>query len=107
MDQKINAEDVKFVLKKVGLGPEESNYCMGWISPDLNEPLMGKDRILAELTPEEEGFLRCMGYVYAKKEVHPFRLMALHETFWKTIRNLHHLPSGDLAVKAGKYIVKT
>ena len=107
MDQKINAEDVKFVLKKVGLGPEESNYCMGWISPELNEPLTSKDSVLAELTPEEEGFLRCMGYVYAKNEVHPFRLKALHETFWKTIRNLHHLPPADLAVKAGKYIVKT
>jgi len=107
MDQKINAEDVKFVLKKVGLGPKESNYCMGWISPELNEPLTSKDKVLAELTPEEEGFLRCMGYVYAKNEVHPFRLMALHETFWKTIRSLHRLPPRDIVVKGGKYIVKT
>ena len=101
----INIDDVRSVLKKVGLEPEESDHCMTWTCPELNKPLTRQDRVLAELSPEEEGFLRCMGYVYQEKDVHPYRLMALHETFWKTIRNLHNLPQTDLTVKGGKYIV--
>ncbi len=102
----INIDDVKSVLEKVGLGPEESEHCMTWTCPELNNPLTDRDKVLVELSPEEEGFLRCMGYVYEEKDVHPFRLMALHETFWKTIRSLHNLPQTDLTVKGGKYIVK-
>ncbi len=102
----IHIDDIKSVLQKVGLGPEESEYCMNWTCPELNTPLTDQDKVLAELSPEEEGFLRCMGYVYQEREVHPFRLLALHETFWKTIRNLHNLPPTDLTVKEGKYIVK-
>ena len=103
--ESMNINDVKSVLAKVGLGPEECNRCMEWSSPELNKPLTGQDKVLAELSPEEEGFLRCMGYVYQEKEVHPFRLMALHETFWKTVRTLHNLPQTDLTVKEGRYIV--
>lgn len=106
MNQKlIDIDDMKSVLGKVGLDPEECDQCMGWTSPELNRPLTTADNVVAELSPEEEGFLRCMGYVYEEKEVHPFRLMALHETFWKTIRSLHNLPRTDLSVKGGKYIV--
>ncbi len=103
--QLVDIEDVKAVFKKVGFNPDESDHCMGWTSPELDEPINGGDQIVAELTPEEEGFLRCMGYAFNEKEVDSLRLRALHETFWKTVRDLHHLPLLDLTVKEGKYIV--
>jgi hypothetical protein len=71
----------------------------------LDEPLIREDAVLAELTPEEESFLRCMGYTSAEKVVDTVRLTALYETFWSTVRSLHDLPRIDLAVKEGKYIV--
>ncbi len=103
----IDIEDVRSVFKKVGIKSEECDQCMGWTSPELDAPLNPKERVLAELSPEEEGFLRCMGYAYEEKEVDSLRMRALYETFWKTVRDLHHLPFGDLTVREGKYIVGT
>ena len=108
MEQRlIDIEDMKSVLKRVGLESEECERCMDWNSPQLNEPLAGEDKIVAELTPEEQGFFRCMGYAYEEKVVDPLRLRALYETFWGTVRTLHdlNLPLTDLSVKEGKYIV--
>ena len=108
MDHRLlDVEDVKSVLKRVGIKTEECNQCMVWTSPQLDEPLTRKDTVLAELTPEEQGFLRCIGYTYEEKVVDSLRLLALHETFWKTIRSLHNLPSCKLAVREGKYVVAT
>ncbi len=101
----IDMEDVKAVLKKVGFDIEESDQCVQWNSAQLNEPLNGEDQVVAELTPEEQGFFRCMTYAYEEKEVDPLRLIALYETFWGTVRTLHNLPLSDLMVKEGKYIV--
>ncbi len=106
MDERlIDVEDVRSVFKRVGLESEECNRCMGWTSPALDEPLISEDRVLAKLTPEEEGFLRCMGYAHEEKMVDPLRMKALYETFWTTVRDLHHLPFGALAVREGKYLV--
>jgi len=106
MDGKlIDVEDVKSVFKEVGIKPEEFNQCMGWTSPKMVQPLTGGDTVLAELTREEEGYLRCMGYVHDEKVVDTLQLRALYETFWKTVRSLHDLPTVDLAVKGGKYVV--
>lgn len=106
MDEKlINVEDVKSVLKKVGIESKECDQCMGWIFPKLDAPLTNKDTVLGELSREEQGFLRCMGYVLEEKVIDPLKFMALHETFWTTVRSLHGLPLGDLTVKGGKYIV--
>jgi hypothetical protein len=108
MDEKsIDVEDLKSVLKKVGVRPEECNPCMEWTSPKFNEPLTSEDTILAELTPEERGFFRCMGYVLEEKVVDTVRLRALLETFWSAVRSQHDLPLIDLMVKGGKYIVAT
>ncbi len=101
----VNIEDVKNVFKKVGFEPEESDYCIGWTSPELEEPLTHEDHFVAELTPEEEGFLRCMGYAFNEKKVDPMHLRALHETFWITVRSLRNLPPIDLTIKEGKYVV--
>ena len=107
MDGKlIDVEEVKSVLKKVGFKQEECEQCMGWRSPKLDEPLASDDTVLAKLTPEEQGFLRCVGYAHEEKEVvDSLRLMALQETFWTAVRTLHDLPLCDLTVKEGKYIV--
>ena len=106
MDEKlITVEDIKSVLRKVGIESKECDQCMGWSSPKLDAPLTKKDTVLGELTREEQGFLRCMGYILEEKVMDPLKFMALHETFWTTARNLHNLPSGDLTVKEGKYIV--
>ena len=102
----IKVEDIKSVLKKVGIESKECDLCMRWSSAKLDTPLTGKDKVLGELTREEQGFLRCMGYVLEEKVVDPLKFMALHETFWTTIRSLRDLPSGDLTVKGGKYIVQ-
>ena len=106
MDRKlIEIEDVKNVFKKVGFKPDESELCMGWTSPEMEEPLTNGDHSVAELTPEEEGYLRCMGYAFNEKKVDPLRMRALYETFWKTVRSLRNLPPIDLTIKEGKYIV--
>jgi len=106
MDGKlVDIEDVKNVFKKVGFGADESELCMGWTSPEMEKPLTRRDHFVAELTPEEEGYLRCMGYAFNEKKVDPLRMRALHETFWKTVRSLRDLPPIDLTVKGGKYIV--
>ncbi len=106
MDERlIDIEDVRSVFKRVGFESEECNRCVVWTSPELEEPLIPQDRLLAELTPEEEGFLRCMGYAYAEKKVDSIRMRALYETFWTTVRDLHRLPFGELAVREWKYIV--
>ena len=106
MDEKlIDIEDVRSVFKKVGLESEECDNCLGWTSPKLDEPLSSEDTVLAELTPEEEVFFRCMGYAYEEKVVDTMRLRALYETFWSAMRRLHDLPLSDLAVKEGKFIV--
>jgi len=101
----INVEDVKSVFKEVGLRSEECNQCMGWTSPKLDNALASEETVLAELTPEEQGFFRCMGYVYEEKVVDTLRLRALYETFWLTVRSLHDLPPAAIAVREGKYIV--
>ena len=106
MDQKqIDVEEIRLVLKKVGIEPEESTQCMRWTSPKLEEPLTREDTVLAELTLEEQGFLRCIGYAYEEKVTDALRLTALHETFWNALRSLHDLPPTDLAVKEGRYVV--
>lgn len=101
----IEAEDLKSVLKEVGIQSEESNQCIVWTSPKLDEPLTNADKIVAELTPEEQGFFRCMGYAHEEKVVDTVRLKALYETFWILVRSFHDLPSADLAIKEGKYVV--
>ncbi len=107
MDERlINVEDVKSVFREVGIQSEECNRCMGRTSPELDKPLTGEDTVLAELTSEEQGFFRCMGYVFEEKVVDTLRLRALYETFWMTVRSLHDLPAADLAVKEGRYIVQ-
>jgi len=106
MERLIDAEDVKGVFRKMGVRSDEYNQCKVWASPKLEEPLTNKDTVLAELSPEEQGFLRCMGYVFEEKVVDSLRAKALYETFWITVRNLHDLPWSDLTVKEGKYIVE-
>ena len=103
----IDVEDVKAVFKEMGVRSEEYSRCTVWTSPKLEEPLTNQDMVLAELSPEEQGFLRCMGYVFEEKVVDSLRAGALYETFWNTVRVLHDLPWSDLAVKEGKYIVAT
>ncbi len=106
MDERlIDVEDVRSVFRRVGFESEECSQCMTWTSPELDEPLIPEDRVLAKLTPEEEGFLRCMGYADEEKKVDPLRMRALYETFWTTVRDLHHLLFAELAVREGKYIV--
>ena len=102
----ITVADIKSVFREVGIQSEECNRCMRRTSPELEKPITGEDTVLAELTPEEQGFFRCMGYVFEEKVVDTLRLRALYETFWMTVRSLHNLPPGDLAVKEGKYIVR-
>ncbi len=103
--RRINIEDVKSVFKKVGFEQEECDRCLVWNSPDLNEPLTAEDSVVAELTPEEQGFFRCLGYAYNGKGIDAFLLRALYEIFWGTVRTLHDLPLNDLTVKEGKYLV--
>jgi len=106
MEQRlIDIDAVKSVLKKVGIESEECDQCMGWTSPQLDKPLTSEDTVLAELTPEEQGFLRCINYTYEERVVDTLRLKALHYTFWNTVRGLHNLPSSNLTVKEGKYVV--
>ncbi len=102
----IAVEDVKAVFKEMGVGAGEYNQCKVWTSSKLEEPLTNRDTVLAELTSEEQGFLRCMGYVFEEKVLDSYRAGALYETFWNTVRILHDLPWSDLAVKEGKYIVE-
>ncbi len=106
MDERlIDVENVKSILKVVGIKSEEYDRCMNWTSPKFDKPLTSADMVLAELTPEEQGFLRCMDYTYEEKVVDTVRLRTLYETFWNTVRDLHDLPLSDLTVKEGKYIV--
>jgi hypothetical protein len=98
-------EDVKSVFKKFGFNSEECDQCMQWTSAKLDVPLIREDAVLAELSPEEESFLRCMDYMSAEKVVDTLRLTALHETFWSTVRSQHDLPLTGLAVKEGKFVV--
>jgi hypothetical protein len=103
--RRIDVEDVKSVFKEVGIAPEECDRCMKWTSPELDKPLTKEDKILAELTREEQGFFRCMGYVAEAKVIDTLQLRALYQTFWNTVRGLHDLPAADLTIKGGKYIV--
>ncbi len=88
----IDVEDVKAVFKEMGVRSAEYDQCKVWTSSKLEEPLSNQDTVLAELTLEEEGFLRCMGYVFEEKVVDSLRAGALYETFWNTVRVLHDLP---------------
>ncbi len=103
--ERIDIQNVKSVLKKVGIESEESDQCLRWSVPQLDMPLTQKDTVLAELTPAEQGFLRCIGYVHEEKVTDALRLTALRETFWSTIRSLHNLPRSPLAIKEAKYVV--
>ena len=105
VEREIDLEDVKSVFKGVGVQEQECNKCVRWTSPELDKPLTRSDTILAELTPGEEGFLRCMDYLSEEKVVDTIRLRALYETFWGTVRSVHDLPLEDLTVREGKYIV--
>jgi hypothetical protein len=103
----VGMEEVKSVLERVGVEGNEASVCMAWSHSKLDEPLGDEDQVLAELTDEEQAFLRCMGYVFEEKEIDPLRLVALHKTFWTMIRGVHHLPSEeDITVKEGRYIVQ-
>ncbi len=101
----IDINTAKSVLTKVGIHSEECDQCMRWTSPELDESLTREDMVVAELTPGEQGLLRCMGYAYEEKVVDTLRLRALYETFWIAVRSQHNLPMSDLAIKQGKFIV--
>jgi hypothetical protein len=101
----LDIDAVKSVLRKVGIKSEECDQCMGWTSLQPDKPLTSEDTVLAELTSEEQGFFRCMNYTYEEKVMDTLRLTALHHTFWITVRSLHNLPSSNLTVKEGKYVV--
>ncbi len=101
----IDAKDLQSVLKTVGIKPKEYGRCLGWTSPELDRPLTAKDMVLAELTQEEQGFIHCMGFAYEQKVVDSFRLKALHEIFWSSVKNQHDLRLTGLTTKEGKYVV--
>jgi hypothetical protein len=101
----IEVKDLQSVLKTVGIKPEEYGRCVEWTSPELDKPLSAKDIVLAELTREEEGFIRCMGFAYEQKVVDSLRSKALYEIFWSSVKSQHDLPLNDLTVKEGKYVV--
>jgi hypothetical protein len=106
MDERtVEAAEVRNLFQTAGLNPEESSQCMTWTSPELDVPLTDQDQILAELSLEEQGFLRCMGYTVESKVMDTDLLRALYETFWGTVRTQHCLRQHDLAVKEGKYVV--
>jgi hypothetical protein len=106
MDEKlIDVKDLQSVLKTVGIKPEEYSRCLKWTTPEIDKPLTAKDIVLAELTQEEEGFIRCMGFAYEQKVVDSLRSKALHEIFWSSVKTQHDLLFDDLTVKEGKYIV--
>jgi len=102
---RIDIDDVKSVLTKVGVDSKEYHQCLRWPFPEMEIPLKRGDAVIAELTVEEQGFLRCIGYVHEEKVTDTLRLKALRETFWSTIRSLHNLPTSPLAIKEAKYIV--
>ena len=103
----IEVTEIKSLLvERVGFNSQEAEKCMGWSHPNLVSPLKSGDEVLAELTQEEQGFFRCIGYAFEEKKAHPLRLTALHDTFWTAVKNLHNLPpNGDLAIKEGRYLV--
>ena len=106
MDERlIRVEDIRSVFKEVGIKPEECELCMGWTSPKLDEPLTHNDQVLAELTPEEQGFLRCMDYTFEKKVVDTLRLRVVYEIFWNSVRSEHDLPMSNLSLKEGRFVV--
>jgi hypothetical protein len=106
MDERlIKVEDIRSAFKEVGIKREECELCMEWTSPKLDEPLTHNDQVLAELTPEEQGFLRCMDYTFEKKVVDTLRLRAMYEIFWSSVRSQHDLPSSNLSLKEGRYVV--
>ena len=106
MDERlIKVQDIKSVFKEMGIKPEECDQCMQWTSPKLDEPLTQYDRVLAELTPEEQGFLRCMDYTSEKKVVDTLRLRAVYESFWSSVRSQHDLQWSNLTLKEGRYVV--
>ena len=91
---------------EVAFGAVSGMYSLVHTSPELDQPLTSQDTVLVELTPEEEGFFRCMGYAHGEKVVDTMRLKALYETFWSAMRDLHGLPFTGLAVREGKFIVQ-
>lgn len=106
MDEKlIHVKDLQSVLKTVGIKPEEYGRCLGWTSAELDKPLTAKDIVLAELTREEQGFIRCMGFALEEKVVDSLRSKALYEIFWGSVKSQHDLQLTDLTVKEGKYVV--
>jgi hypothetical protein len=101
----IKIEEIESVMRRVGIDTREAESCMIWHHPKFDSPLTSHDEVLAVLTSEEQAFFRCVGYALYENKGDPVRLRALRETFWITIRMAHHLPTGSLTVKEGKYIV--
>ncbi len=102
---RLQVEDIKSVMKRVGVEGVEAEKAMAWRHPMLNKPLSGKDDVVAELTVEEQAFLRSVGYVLYKNKSDPLRRKALVETFWIAVRIFHDLPCGTVSIKEGKYLV--
>ncbi len=92
-------------MKRVGVEGVEAEKAMLWGHPTLKRPLSYGDGVLAELTFEEQAFLRSVGYVLHKKKSDPLRRRALVETFWIALRMHHDLPEGTVMIKEGKYLV--
>lgn len=103
----VEVGEIKSVLvDRVGFDSKEAEVCLGWTHPRLIRPLKSGDKILAELTEEEQGFFRCIGYAFKEKKADSIRLTALKDTFWTAVKTLHNLPPvRHLAVKEGRYIV--
>ncbi len=100
--------EIKSVLVgRIGFDSKEAEGCLLWTHPELIRPLKSGDKILAELTKEEQGFFRCIGFAFNEKKADPMRLTALRDTFWTAVKNSHNLPSARrLTVKEGRYIVE-
>ncbi len=102
---RLQIEDIKSVMKRVGIEGSEAEKAMVWRHPLLKKPLSPKDDVVAELTLEEQAFLRSVGYVLYEKKSDPLRRRALIETFWIAVRMFHDLPRGTVTIKEGKYLV--
>ncbi len=103
--QLIEIEDITSVMRKIGIEGSEAEKAMAWMNPTLERPLSEKDEVLAELTSEEQAFLRSIGYALHNKKGDPMRRRALIETFWTAVRIFHDLPLGKVTIKEGKYLV--
>jgi len=104
----MDAKREVFLIFSGLIGREEAQEGFNYKDGEIPKAGIGNknEKIISELTEDEQAALRLMDYVSDHNLVKNGELFRLYNIFWSTIRTRYGFTEGgDLGVRLGKYLV--